>query len=104
MSYMRSAEGYHAIIDLIQREPDACICWQRLLALTKQSGVQRLTAIDVGVEITSVAHQLETIWSHEPIPEYATFLYFGLYDLHDETLPKGRAGPGVPELGRPADG
>jgi hypothetical protein len=91
MSFLKSAEGYHAIVDLIQREPDSCICWQRLLSLTKQPGIiQRLTAIDVGAEITAVAHQLATIWSHEPVPREATFLYFGLYDLSDEKLPRGR--------------
>ncbi len=92
MSYLRSAEGHHAIVDLIQREPNSCICWQRLLTLTKQSWIQRLTAINVGAEITSVAHQLATIWSHEPVPREATFLYFGLYDLPDEKLPRGRVG------------
>lgn len=92
MRHIRSAEGYNAIVDLIQREREPSICWQELLTLTKQSGIHRLTAVDVSAEIVSVAYQLESIWSHEPIPEGATFLYFGLYDLHDEKMPRGRAG------------
>jgi hypothetical protein len=92
MGYMGGAEGYYAVVDLIHTEMDPCICWQKLLAATKQLGVQRLTAIDVGAEITSVSQQLKKIWLHEPIPADATFLYFGLFDLHDEKMPKGRAG------------
>jgi hypothetical protein len=92
MSYMRSVEGYRAIVDLVQREPDPSSCWKKLLILTKQSGIPRLIAIDVNAEIASVAHQLETILSHEPAPQDTTFLYFGLCDLHDERMPRGRAG------------
>jgi len=92
ISYMTSAESYYAIVELIKGEPDASIGWRQLLTLTEQSGIRRLAAIDVNPEITSVAHQLETVWSQEPIPEDTTFLYFGLYDLHDEKMPKGRAG------------
>jgi hypothetical protein len=42
MSNMTSAEGYHAIVSLIQREKDPSLCWQKLLTLTRQSGTHRL--------------------------------------------------------------
>jgi hypothetical protein len=46
----------------------------------------------VAAEITSIAHQLKTIWSNEPIPDDMTFLYFGLFDLYDEATAKVQAG------------
>ena len=68
MSCTGGAEGYKAVVELVHTETPPHICWRELLALTKQSDIERLIAIDVGEEITAVAQQLDTIWLHEPIP------------------------------------
>ena len=92
MNYMGGAEGYNAVVDLVHTKMAPHLCWRKLLALTNQSDIERLIAIDVDAEITSVAQQLDKILLDEPIPENATFLYFGLFDLHNPKMPKGRAG------------
>jgi len=92
MSSIKSTHGYNTIADLVLANVAPSECWQKLLTLTNKLSVTRLAATDIDAEIMSVAHQLEAIWSVEPVPEDVTFLYFGLYDLQDKAVPRGRVG------------
>ncbi len=78
---MPKVPGYHAVVHLLQREPNLSQRWQALLRLADQPSANRLRGVDIGEEAIAVVDQLTRIWVQEPVPAALTFLYFGIYDL-----------------------
>jgi hypothetical protein len=89
---MKSPEGYHLLVELVQGDQGDCEKWRELLRLTGCSSLSRLTALDVNSEIEDLRSQLEKVWQSEPLHQDLTFVYFGLFDLADRRIPEGRAG------------